>query len=133
MEVHGRQPGGDLPREQYVERREELSEARSDKVREAREMLANLSRQRQERLREAREAHQAERTETVERSQEERAEKLRTERRADVLDVSTEAREVTAEDEGRAQHVQELRAEHEAGTLNTPERVEQAAQRMLEG
>jgi len=133
MEVQGRQPGGDLPRDRYLERREELSETRSERVREGREMLTELSRRRQEHLREAREAHQAERAQASERAQEGRAEELRAERREDVLDVSAAGREVTAEDEERAQRVQELRAEHRAGTLNTPERVEQAAQNMLEG
>jgi len=133
MEVHGRQPGRELPHDKYLERQEELRKANSERIRAAREMLVDHSRRQQEKTRELRETRQADQAEAAEQAQAKRAEELRAERRADVLEVSHAAREVTAEDEDRAQRVQELRGAYERGDLNTPERVEQAAQRMLEG
>ena len=116
MEVHGRQPTEpESSRQRYVERQESLFRANRERVREARELLADMSTERQGRVRDTRDGG--------------RDQAIRP-RDRDVIEVSLRRAEA---DEARAERVAALKADHEAGRLNTPERVEQAAQRLLEG
>ncbi|MEW6073169.1 MAG: hypothetical protein AB1726_11345 [Planctomycetota bacterium] len=118
MEVRGRQPGGaDEAQQRYREAQLELARANREHVRRAREVLQSLSTRRLERRRlESRAA----------------AEEIREPQ--DQIELSTAARAAASRpDEGRDARVRELAGAHAEGRLNTPDRVERAAQRLLGG
>ena len=120
MEVHGRQPA-----DRYRESREQLARANRERVREAREFLADMAAERGEELRRARETELAE---TQRRADARRTEEAR--ERQDVLELSVASR-LEGTDEERAQRVQELKSQYQAGTLDSPERIEKAAEGLL--
>jgi len=117
MEVHGRQPGNpNSARERYEQGQERLTEAARARVARAREILEGLPEVRQEALREARGDATDER------------------QGGDVLELSAGAtRDVEALDLEREKRVEALREAFLEGSLNSPERIEQAAARMLGG
>jgi len=64
---------------------------------------------------------------------EHKAERRADANRRDRIELSQAAREHDVKAAERAAHVAELKAAHDAGELNTPERVERAATNLLEG
>jgi uncharacterized membrane protein len=112
------QSGPERSHQSYEQRQRELINANRALVRQARE---NLSAVAQERLAESREARR------------QSAEALASPRR-DALELSAAARAASepssAEREAR---VRELAQAHRMERLHTPERIERAAQRLLEG
>ncbi|MFT5290824.1 MAG: hypothetical protein ACI8QS_002245 [Planctomycetota bacterium] len=146
MEVRGQQPGGaDEARARFHEVQAEAAKKSHERIEEAREALRDLSLQRhkasQERLR-AEKTKQAKRTVAAEESAEiggrQKAGSIAeaSSSRGDKIEISSEAlaaQQGTGRDEERAARVAELQAAYRDGTLSTPERVEQAATRMLGG
>lgn len=143
MEVRGQQPGGaDDALTRFRKVQAELAEQNRARVQRAREVLEGLSARRHE---EAKERARAEQTESAEEGVEalERATKegrarveRATESGADRIEISSEAlaaHRTDGQDDERAARVEALRAAFEAGSLATPERVEQAAVRLLGG
>ena len=123
MEVQGRQPGGDM--------RECFDQTVRNRIREAHRACLNHSAHRREQRRSERETAASERTDELIQTVTE----ARKRRQADVLELSREGTAAAESDrnEARAELVVELRRYHEAGVLNTPERIERAAQRILGG
>lgn len=132
MEVHGRQPG-ELPRDQYIERQAELQRANQERVRKAREIIVDLARQRQERLRTARELQLSQHADDADQARQSRSSEARADRGRDAIELSDAARDPSQADAERAQRLKALREASLSGTLNTPERIDQAAQRLLGG
>ena len=123
---------GKPARQRFAELRAALALRNAQRVRQAREDLIELSERRHEIQRAATEAaRRAESSERVRTTRNTRAE--------DKLEISDEAREAAelatnathSNDTERAQRVAQLRAEHESGRLDTPERVQRAAARLL--
>ena len=137
MEVHGRQPD-DLrsAHERYRRGQERLTESSREKVRRAREILEGLPEVRQEALREAREAN-AEAAASVRGDGSPGSAGSIDEGRTvggDVLELSGTAQHPTeALDLEREKRVEALRDAFLEGSLNTPERIENAATRILGG
>ncbi len=124
MEIQGRQAGEPTrSREMFEEKQRALIDANRARVRAAREDLAAVARERLARLRDARE-----RVQTSDGSE------SRPRERADAVELSAAALEThepsSAEREAR---VRELAEAHRLEHLHTPERIERAAQRLLEG
>lgn len=131
MEVRGSDGDPGLQaRQRFEAMRDSIARRDRARVRQAREVLESLSERRQEIRRAAREeaAQHAERTR--ERTEAERAEHTR-----DRVEISPAAREAAhphhAHDAGREERVRRLADEHRAGGVNTPERVDRAAGRLL--
>jgi hypothetical protein len=113
MEVRGQQPSGpQSPRQRFEEVQAELARANRERVRRAREALYSMTERRLEEAREARrESH-----------------------RLDSIDLSAAARVVLESVRGdHDERVTELKRLHDAGQLNTPDRVQGAAVRILGG
>ncbi len=111
MEVHGRQPGDLQPiRERFLRDQDLLQEANRERIRRARESMAEIAADRRERVYDARLPDR------------------------DVLDLSSAERALDARaDEARSHKIDELKRAHAEGTLGTPERIAQAAERILSG
>ena len=124
MEVRGRQPNDPHPAQRrFHEERVDLFQRNRAKVRRAREILVDLS--------EHKRLDRIERQESAERM---RSDEVRSRERADRVELSEAARGLAQVDEPeREARLAELEQAHQAGELNTPERVEQAAQRILGG
>ena len=141
MEVRGQNSDYGKPAQQrFKELREELARRDSARVRQARERLAELSERRQELQQAAQEeaARRAERAGEAQRALEGAKPVDRSSTKGDSIEISDAAREAAAlAQEGdareatRSERVAELKAAYEAGELNTPDRVAQAAQRIL--
>ena len=121
MEINASQSGPERARRAYEQQQRALLDANRARVRAAREDLSTAARERLETLQDARAEREARNAE------------VRSARR-DELELSAAARAASepssAEREAR---VRELAEAHRANRLNTPERLEQAAQRLLEG
>lgn len=138
MEVRGQiSDTGKPARQRFDELRAAIARRDALRVRQARENLGELSEQRLEVQRAAREA--ARNALTVERTHES-ADEPRAERkdRIEISDQARDAAELAARasdtsDSERARRVAQLRDEHAAGRLATPERIERAATRLLGG
>ncbi len=132
MEVQGRQ-AGEPTRSRAVFEAEQraLIEASRSRVRDARDHLEALARERLTNLRAAREQALAEERAVREARVRGRADAAE---RRDRIELSAEARALSEADaSGDERRVAELAEEHRSGALNTPERIERAAQRLLEG
>jgi hypothetical protein len=109
MDIQGNHSGPDGPMSAYEQRQRALIDANRALVRAAREDLSAVARERASRARENR-------------------------TRQDEIELSAAARAVSepspAEREAR---VRELAEAHRMERLHTPERIERAAQRLLEG
>ena len=129
MEVHGRHAGDSTPpHDRLRENQDRLQRANRARIRRAREALVDLTLQRGRRIRDA---HDTERDLATDRT---RRQIDHARRRQDVLELSDAARVETPDaDRARDERVEELQRDHAQGTLNTPERIERAAQRLLEG
>jgi hypothetical protein len=113
MDIHGSPPGPERARRAYEQRERALIDANRSLVRSAREDLASAAK---ERLTEVR-AAQAESA-----------------ARRDELRLSTVADAAsTSEPAEREARVRDLAEAYRAERLNTPERIERAAQRLLGG
>lgn len=139
MEVRGQKTDNlsAAAKQRFDELRLAIARRDASRVRQARETLHELSQRRQEILRSSRE----EAVRRVELAQQSRGdlEASRTrssERGRDTLEISDEAR-VAAEaaqagsETDRSERVVDLRRAYQAGELNTPERIERAATRLL--
>ena len=105
MEVHGRQPSEPHPAtERFRQNQRALFIANRSRLRAAREKLV----EHQKSQRDVRES-------------------------VDVIDVRTDRHFQPESDEVRTERVAQLERAHREGRLNTPERIEKAAQRLLEG
>lgn len=130
MEVHGRQPGEPSPvHDRFRRRQEALRESTRKGVHDARKAREGLTEARQEEIRKAEAERRASRAEAQDRSVRGSG------AREDVLDLSlTRDREGTEETRAKREaHVRELREAHEQGRLNTPERLDRAAEGILRG
>ncbi len=114
MEVRGKQPERPNPTLQRFEQEKlELIQEGRTKSREAREALSNAA------LRQRPKADDDSASVAADRQ------------RTDRIELSQVAREAQVKDEKRTQRVEDLRQEHLDGSVNTPERVEKASQRLL--
>ena len=120
-----------LARLRYEQTRQDVQSSDQDRVRGAREALARLSEVRAQRLRRTRTATGEAVTEAVRRTAAENAS-------ADSVEISDRGRQIAAgineaprEDEARAERIAQLKASYQAGELNSPERVERAAENLL--
>ena len=140
MEVRGQNSDFAKPAQQrFQELRDELTRRDAARVRQARETLAELSERRQE-IQEAAREEAARRAELVKDAQEsvrKTDSKPAARPKGDSIEISDAAREAvevaaqSVDDPARAERVEELRAAFAAGELNTPDRIAQAAQRLL--
>src|SRR5262245_29605253 len=122
MEIQGNQSGPERAKRAYEQQQRALIDSNRALVRAAREDLSAAARERLAKLQEARDQRAADTVET------------RKNARQDELELSAAARAAsepsTAEREAR---VRELAEAHRLDRLHTPERIERAAQRLLEG
>jgi len=146
MEVRGQQPGGaDDARARFRRMQAEVAQENRARVQRARELLQGLSARRHEDRKEERRVDQAElaRESAEAVAQAARDQRAHVERsaadtteRVDRIEISSEglaAHRTDPSDEARAARVEELKTAFDAGRLDTPERVERAATRMLGG
>jgi hypothetical protein len=109
MEVHGRQPSDPLPAiERFLRSQDLLQEATRDRIRRAREGMAEIEAERRRQVRETRLPD------------------------GDVLEIAARESEHKA-DEARTQRLEELKHARAEGTLDSPERIARAAERILSG
>ncbi len=122
MDIQGNQPGSERTKRAYEQQQRALIDANRALVRSARENLSTASKQRLENLQQARDSRVGDVAASSKGS------------RGDELELSAAARAAsepsTAEREAR---VRELSEAHRMERLHTPERIERAAQRLLEG
>lgn len=117
MELHGALSGPDRPKKAYDQQQNALIDANRALVRAARESLTAAAR---EQLEQARDSRQAQASQN----------RLR----RDEIELSAAARAASEPDQtAREARVQELAEAHRMDRLHTPERIERAAQRLLEG
>jgi len=126
MEIQGRQAGEPRPTHQvYEEEQRALIDANRARVRAAREDLGVIAQERLARLRAARQ-------QGLQTSRETQASERR-----DAIELSAAARAAhESQNSGPAQRearVRELAEAHRMERLHTPERIERAAERLLEG
>jgi hypothetical protein len=122
MEVHGSQPGPERSKRTYEQRQDALIDASRALIRAAREDLGAVAR---ERLAEVRKGLERQVDAAGERREPARTDSI------ELSDAAQAAEEPsTAEREAR---VRELTEAHRMDQLHTPERIERAAQRLLEG
>lgn len=122
MDIHSNQPGPERAKRAYEQQQRALIDANRARVRAARDDLSAAAQQRlanTEAAREQRSSH----TDDVRRTSQ-----------RDELEISAAARAASepssAEREAR---IRELAEDHRLERLHTPERIERAAQRLLEG
>ena len=109
MEVHGRQPSDPLPAiERFLRSQDLLQEATRDRIRRAREGIAEIEDERRRQVRDTRLPE------------------------GDVVDIAARESDRRA-DEARARKLDELRRARAEGTLDSPERIARAAERILSG
>ncbi len=122
MDIQSNQPGPDRAKRAYEQQQRALIDANRARVRAARDDLSAAAQQRLANTQAAREQRSTQGADP------------RTTSRADELEISAAARAASepssAEREAR---VRELAADHRLERLHTPERIERAAQRLLEG
>ncbi|HED66277.1 MAG TPA: hypothetical protein ENJ09_12065 [Planctomycetes bacterium] len=128
MEVHGKQPGEPSPaHERFRKRQEALQESNRGRVRRARQAREGLPRVHQEAVSKARDERVTGEREVRDRSVDELG------GRQDVIDISPAA-DPSESDVARAERderIRRLRDAYQEGTLNTPERIEKAAEGIL--
>jgi anti-sigma28 factor (negative regulator of flagellin synthesis) len=122
MEVQGSLPGPERSKRTYERQQDTLIDANRALVRAAREDMRAIARQRLSSLREASQQRAEETAQNRESA------------RADSIELS-QAAQAAAEPSSaeREARVRELAQAHRMDQLHTPERIERAAQRLLEG
>lgn len=134
MDINNRQTNPrELTRQRYEQSRLEAVQETSSRVKQARLALARLSQARAESLKEVNERLASSRNQPSKANTPDF-------HREDRVEISATARALAGsgkmdvrglEDQGRSERVEKLRQQYNEGSLNSPEAVERAAERML--